>query len=496
VRRRTFLIGGAAAIGVTTAAAAAGGRFLAQRHDPNRRTYGSTTLRRSAPAADGPNVLFISLDDCNDWLGFLNNHPGTSTPNLDALAAESIVFSNAYCTAPMCLPARTGVMFGKQPYEVGVYDHTDASRDHYDEMAARTSSLVDAMWAGGYQTLGTGKVFHGSQGRRWSTYRRSTTFVDPSEGAAENSPTNDPSWISPYDGQPVGDGSRMTGAMIDFGPSGDSLEATPDGETTAWVTEQLAQPREGPFFLAYGLGSTHTPWRIPRRFFDLHPLEGVVVPNPPVSDLDDISGYARDLIDWTGTYRELELDGLREEAVQAYQAAISYADDRVGVALDALASSPYANDTIVVVWSDHGFHLGEKLHWHKFTLWEPATHIPLVVRVPGRAATVFDRPVSAIDIWPTVTDLCHVEDPAGERGTSLVRMVDDPALADERPPIMTWLARNHAVRRGPWRYIRYKTGDTELYDHRVDPDEMVNLSGTPAAATIEKELAAFLPEES
>jgi arylsulfatase A-like enzyme len=496
VQRRSFLVGGAAALGTATVAAAAGGRLLGRRASrENQRTYGGTTIRRSSAPSDAPNVLFISLDDCNDWLGFLNNHPGTSTPNLDALAAESIVYSAAYCTAPMCLPARTGVMFGKQPYEVGVYDHTRQSRERYEQMTPQTVSLVDAMWAGGYETIGSGKVFHGSQRGRWTTYRSSPTYVDPSEGAEEGTP-NDPSWLSPYDGLPVGDGSRMTRGLIDFGPSGDDVDGTPDGMTTTWVTEQLAARHTGPFFLGFGMGSAHTPWRIPRRFFDLHPLDEIVVPDEPASDVDDLSPYARELIDTNGTYRALESVGMTDEAVQAFQASISYLDDRIGVVLDALASSPYADDTIVVVWSDHGFHLGEKLHWHKFTLWERATRIPLVVRMPGRPATVFDRPVSAIDIWPTVTNLCGVKTHDAEAGPSLVRMVDEPALADDRPAIMTWLEGNHAVRRGPWRYIRYHTGDTELYDHRTDPDELDNLSGTPEAAPVERELATFLPNDA
>ena len=248
-------------------------------------------------------------------------------------------------------------------------------------------------------------------------------------------------------------------------------------------------------FLGYGLISSHVAWRVPQKFFDLHPIDEVVVPDLRPDDLDDLGPAARSLIDQR-TLDTLRNTGTWEDAVQAYQAAISYADDRVGVVLDALASSPRADDTIVVLWSDHGFHLGEKLHWHKFTLWERATRIPMLFRVPGSldSGTVFDRPVSAIDIGPTLAELSGVAVTSQRSGASLVPALAQPSLADGRPAISTWLPGNHSVRRGPWRYVRYRTGEAELYDHRDDPDEYTNLAGRSESAATERELAAFLPD--
>lgn len=477
MQRRSFLVGAAAATGAAIGVGAVG--FDLRRADAQVRRYGPTVVRRNPPSSDAPNVLFIALDDCNDWLGFLNNHPGTYTPNLDALAAESLVFSNAYCTAPMCMPARTSVMFGQAPFTTGVYDHSEASDVRYAALARSSASLVDDFWAAGYDVVGGGKVFGDSQRPRWTQFRR--TPID----------MQDPEWLSPFDGRPIGTKAR---GPLDFGPSGRSPSEDPDGLTGAWVRKQLVAPRIRPLFLGYGLISTHVAWRIPQRFFDLHPLEEIVVPEYKADDGDDLGPAAQSFIA-PRTLDELRASGKWEEAVQAYQAAISYADDRVGIVLDALASTPRADDTIVVVWSDHGFHLGEKLHWHKFTLWERATRIPMLFRVPGNLASgdVFEPPVSAMDIGPTVAELSGVPMQSAHQGHSLVPAIAEPALADAHPPVSTWLPGNHAVRRGPWRYIRYRTGEAELYDHRDDPDEYVNLAGRAEHAALERELAAFLP---
>jgi arylsulfatase A-like enzyme len=480
MQRRTFLIGAAAA---STAAIGLGAVVQDRRHNDDAvRRYGQQIVRRRRPRSDAPNVLFIAIDDCNDWLGYLNNHPGTSTPNLDALAAESLDFSQAYCTAPMCMPARTGVMFGRQPYEVGVYDHSEASDRYYAELARGSSSLVDDFWADGYDVVGGGKIFGDSQKPRWTQYRRVPIDL------------RDPTWLSPYDKRPIGTTPR---GPVDFGPSGRSSDQDPDGLTTTWICQQLLAPRSRPLFLGYGSISSHVAWRVPQRFFDMHPIEDVVVPDYRPDDLDDLGPEARRLIDQR-TLDTLRNTGTWEAAVQAYQAAISYADDRIGVVLDALASSPQADDTIVVVWSDHGFHLGEKLHWHKFTLWERATHIPMLFRVPGSfdSGAVFDRPVSALDIGPTLSEFSGVTATGPRSGASLVPALAQPSLADDRPAITTWLPGNHSVRRGPWRYVRYRSGESELYDHRDDPDEYTNLAGSAELAAIERELAAFLPETS
>jgi arylsulfatase A-like enzyme len=485
------------AVGATT-----GGALVSACGGPDdpapTRAYGSTRLRRRKAPSDAPNVLLISIDDCNDWLGFLNNHPGTYTPNLDALAATSLSFAKAYCAAPMCLPARTSILFGRQPYATGIYDHTDESFARYEEVTKNTASLVDDLWAAGYDAYGAGKVFHDPQTARWTESRRFPWYLPGNvRRRPDADPTRyDPSWRSPYDGKPIGRGENFDYTMIDFGPSGRSPEQEADGQATNWVLDHLMQDHSNPFFIALGLYLPHDPWRVPQKYFDLHPLEEVVVPEVRPDDLVDLGPYAREqVIDRFHRYATILEGGLWEEAVQAYQASISYADDHVGRLLDGLASSRYADDTIVIVWSDHGFHLGEKMHIEKFTLWERATHVPLLLHVPGRydALQVFEAPVSAIDIGPTVTELCGAEIHEEHDGRSLLDVVEHPERADERPAVTTWQAGNHSVRRGNWRYIRYRTGEAELYDHRSDPQEFTNIVHDRRQAATVVELDALLP---
>ena len=476
MRRREFLSGTAAALVFASVGVSCGNRG-----SDGTRTYGSTTLRRRDAVPDGPSVLVLSLDDQNDWLGFLNDHPGTKTPNLDALAAESVVFAHAYTPAPMCNPARTAIFYGQPPHRSQVYDHEDQSDAALKSFLPEHASLVDHFWSAGYETLLAGKVGTGMRHRSGSS----------TEPVADK---NEEDWVSPYDGESLGKGGAPRGAGIDFGATGRPIGEEPDVVTARWAADRLER-LQTPFLLSYGTIRPHVPWRIPQQFLDEHPLEDVVVPELRPDDLDDLSGYARnDILTQQRSFEVMRESGQWEAAVQAYQASTSFADHCVGIVLDALAASPHADDTVVVVFSDHGFHLGEKMHLHKFTLWERATHVPFLLRAPGALEPgVFDPPVSTLDLGPTVADLCDVEITGPHEGASLIPVVHDPARADERPPVTTWLEGNHAVRRGRWRHIRYRAGDSELYDHATDPNEYTNLAGRPEYRSVEAELDSFLP---
>lgn len=451
------------------------------------------------PNLDRPNVLFLAVDDMNDWAGFLNPHPGTSTPNMDALAARSLVFTNAYTPAPMCLPARTALLWGRQPFETGVYDHTEPSWDAFRELDDAGHVLMASFRDAGYEVLGAGKITHDSNPRRWDDYRATDFFP---EAYVRDKPRwegrFDPEWRSPYDGQRIGNGENFTYQMIDFGPSGMTATEQPDGRSAAWACEQLRREHDRPFFLAFGSTQPHTPWRVPQEFFDLHPLDQVVTPEYRPEDIEDLSDYVRkELIDNHRSFLRIREADIWREAVQAYQASISFADWCVGQVLDELAASPHADNTVVVLWSDHGFHLGEKLHWHKFTLWERATRVPFLVHLPGSTSgQVIDTPVSLLDLGPTLADLCAVDLDASHSGSSLRDVLAAPASGQDRPPISTWMQGNHAVRQGPYRYIRYRTGDVELYDHREDPEELHNLAGADSAQGLVRDLDVYLPPRS
>ena len=284
--------------------------------------------------------------------------------------------------------------------------------------------------------------------------------------------------------------------MIDFGPSGRTADQEADGQATTWVLDRLARRPSTPFLL--GLGPVPPPRAVegPAEVLRPAPTRGGRRARGQARRPRGLGPYARDtIVDPFHRYEKIVEAGLWERVVQAYQAAISYADDHVGQLLDGLASSPYADDTVVVVWSDHGFHLGEKMHIEKFTLWERATHIPLLLHVPGRydSKRVVDAPVSAIDIGPTLAELCGARIHEAHEGRSLMEVVEDAGRARTRPPVMTWQAGNHSVRRDDWRYIRYRTGEIELYDHRSDPQERTNLAHDRRHATIVAELDPLLP---
>lgn len=516
MQRRDFLLGSIAGVGVLGAAGAValGGRDPQESTNTgpgpgstggpiiqpggNLRSYSGRNYQQGPAGLDAPNVIFIVLDDQNDWMGFCNDRPGTSTPNADALAGEGVNFTNAYAPAPMCLPSRTALLYGRRPNETEVYDHDRESQNKYNAFARATPSLVDDFWVAGYDTRGAGKIFNFEDARRWSEYALVRPWVPgPDRDSGDVAPSRyRTNWISPYDGQPEGLGERFLPADIDFGPSDVPLDVEPDMIATTYIRQQLAAQHGRPFFLGLGLGAMHDPWRVPQRFLDEHPLDDVETPEYRPDDLDDLPAYAREsIVDTFHAFQRLYDSGKWSAAVQAYQAATSFADYCIGLLLDDLASSPYADNTIVVVFGDNGFHLGEKMHLHKFTLWNPATHVPLTIKAPGQLdAGELAAPVSLLDVGPTLHELTGVEGLFEDhQGVSMVPVVEDPATAADRPAVMTWREGNHAVRREEWRYIRYTDDSTELYDREADPDELKNLSGEAAYADVEAELDSFLP---
>lgn len=386
-------------------------------------------------------------------------------------------FTHAYTAAPMCNPARVAILFGQSPDTSKVYDHEDASDAALAEVTAGSPSLFDTFWSAGYATYSSGKVGPAANTRSAESRRHEIVTEDD--------------WISPYDGEPVDEKGYGRGP-IDFGPSGLELDEEDDVQTAQWAADRI-RTTETPFLLAYGTVRPHVPLRVPQRFFDEHPLDEVVLPEILENDYDDLSDYARtDIAQFHPQFEEIRDAGLWAEVVRAYQASTSYADYCIGIVLDALADSPHGDDTVVLVFSDHGYHIGEKLDVHKFTLWEEATRVPFLLRAPGVEPSEFDRPVSTMDLGPTAAGLAGLEITWPHEGIDLVPALDDPSIADDNPPIMTWLEGNHAVRWRNWRYIRYRTGNVELYDHDTDPNEFENLAGRSEFADVEAQLHGYL----
>jgi arylsulfatase A-like enzyme len=270
----------------------------------------------------------------------------------------------------------------------------------------------------------------------------------------------------------------------------------PDYRIVSWTVDQLNKKHDKPFFLACGIHKPHLPWYVPRKYYDLFPLEKIVLPKVLDTDLDDVPPAGVQMAKPEGDHAAILKSGRWKAAVQAYLAAIAFTDAMVGRLIDALDKSPYKDNTIVVLWSDHGWHLGEKLHWRKFTLWEEATRAPLIWIVPGltKPNSVCNRTVDFMGIYPTLTELCNLPTPKHVEGVSFRALLANPDAPWDLPARTTFHFNNHAVRTEQWRYIRYHDGGEELYDEIKDPLEWTNLAGKPEFAAVKKELAKWLPK--
>ena len=447
----------------------------------------------AAAAQTQRDILFIAIDDLNDWVGVLGGHPQTKTPNIDALAARGLVFTNAHTPAPLCNAARTAILTGLRPSTSGIYRNSPDWRTvaRFDGLPTLPRFFRDH----GYRTLGAGKIFHahtfgvtGLTGYNdlsaWDGFFPSPERQLPDELQPLVKPANDnPGYIG-----------------FDWAPLVATDSAMGDGQTTEWIARQLVAETGSPRFVAAGIYRPHLPWYVPQKYFDMHPLDEIELPPSLASDYDDIpaamqdDGFmnARTIHDWV-----LETDKWRA-AVQGYLASISFADAMVGRLLDALEQSGRADDTIIVLWGDHGFHLGEKLRWRKSTLWEEATRVPFIIVAPGvtEPGSSSSRPVSTFDLYPTLAELAGLPVPDHVEGRSLVPLLADPSHDWPYPALTTYNFDNHSLRTERYRYTRYADGSEELYDHATDPNEWTNLAGDPAYAGLIESLVEWLPAEN
>lgn len=421
---------------------------------------------RTSPAR--PNVLFIAVDDLRDWVGYLGRNAQTSTPNIDKLAARGVHFTRSYCAAPVCNPSRAALMSGLRPSTTGVYENGNDWRKVMPKELMLTTTFRDA----GYEVLGAGKIYH-------EAYKRPGEWDDYLEGAGA-------------DPKPKGDAGV---GGIAFAPLDCSDEDLREWKITGYAIDQLQKKHEKPFFLACGLHKPHMPWNVPRKYYEMHPLDQIQKPPYLETDLDDVPPAGVRMAHLETDHAKILASGRWKEAIQGYLAAISYCDAMIGRLMDAFEKSAYRDNTIIVFWGDHGWHLGEKRHWRKFALWEEATRSPMIWVVPGltKPNGACDRTVDFMSIYPTLTDLCGIPTPKHVEGESLRTLLADPASSWNRPAVTTYRYKNHTVRSEGWRYIRYANGDEELYDERNDPNEWTNLAGRPEFAATKAELAKSIP---
>ena len=428
----------------------------------------AATLGAATPQK--PNVLFIAIDDLRDWVGYSDRTHQSKTPNLDRFAKMGTSFSRAYCAAPVCNPSRAALMSGMRPSTTGVYENNNDWRT----AIAMDKPLTTQFRNAGYYVCGAGKIYHEAYRRReeWDDY------LD-NEGGMPRVPA----------GQSDGVGG------IKFAPLDCKDEDINDYKIVNYGIEQLKKKHDKPLFLAVGVHKPHMPWNVPKKYYDMFPLADIKLPPYLETDLEDIPPAGVKMAhEWTD-HEPMLKSGRWKEAIQGYLAAIAYTDMNLGRLLDAFEKSEYRNNTIICLWGDHGWHLGEKHHWRKFTLWEEATRAPLVWVVPGvtKPGTVSERIVDFMSIYPTLTDLCGIPTPKHVEGESIRTLLTNPAAPWDKVGMTTYRYKNHTVRNAGWRYIRYENGDEELYNETKDPNEWTNLATKPEFAAKKAELAKFLP---
>ncbi|MDX1984404.1 MAG: sulfatase [Bryobacteraceae bacterium] len=448
----------------------------------------------SLQGKDRPNVVFLSVDDMNDWVNSLGGYAGVKTPNIDALGKRGVLFSNAHCASPLCNPSRTSLLTGMRPDTTGIYNNDQFLRPEHPDI----ETLPVYFKKNGYHVAGAGKVFHHTAGMnppdQWDEFKLQV-FDDPWYRRDEWYPWNKK--IPAPQGHPF-NGLKNFQGEFDWGILDRPDSEFGDSAAVQFGQEYLKRKHTKPFFLAVGLWHPHIPMFAPKRFFDMYPENDIRLPVSPEDDLNDVPAMGQKFAAFRRSeHQRILAEGKWKEAVRAYLACVSFADHLIGQLVASLDASPYARNTVLVFWSDNGWHLGEKQHWHKSTLWERSTHVPLIIAAPGmrNAGTARTQAVSLLDLYPTLVELCGLPRNPRLEGESLAALLKNPK-AKHSPAVSTFEPGNHSVRTERWRYIRYRDGGEELYDRQTDPNEWKNLASLAEHAGLKRDLAKWIPKTS
>ena len=490
---------------------------------------------------DRPNVLFIICDDLNDYIQGFGGHPQAKTPHMARLARSGVSFTQAHCNIPICGPSRASLFSGIYPHNSGCFGFT--KWDGY-EILKNSRTIMDHFRANGYQTLGTGKLMHQMVRNEWDAFGNPSDYgpfvYDGKEKIAH------PTVPAPYREIGAVDGS--------FGPLVNLTEIkSPGGKPLAWQTGGWARQRElkihsqtdrdltadelngkwavdqlkaftkqnggKPFFMGVGFIRPHTPLIVPKKFFDMFPLQNIELPNIRIGDVLDTHAKSVRTIpggseptasrteDMGSRLFRLLVESYEDKEsalrhfIQAYLASIAAVDEQIGRLLDVIDNSPLKENTIIIMTSDHGWGMGEKDYLYKNSLWQESTRVPLILRAPGigKPSGVVTRPVSLIDIYPTLIDLCGLDNKTMKNdkghpldGHSLKPLLEKPAEGKWSGPdsaltaLYKWRMKynpsqeSYSLRADHWRYIRYENGKEELYATSEDPHEWVNLAENPS----------------
>ena len=454
---------------------------------------GKAALEEAAEyQSKGFNVLFIAIDDLNDWVGCFGGNPQVITPNMDRLAEQrAMVMNKAYAPSTVCGPSRSALLSGKRASSTGVYGNRENMR--LAPLTKDVTTLPQYFSQHGYHTLSTGKIFHkhptadGLDEGQWA-FDEFAALPGGGKGGML------------WEKRPPAEEGNEKGEEFRWGAVKAPVEKTKDYLACKWAADQLQRDFEGkPFFLALGLSKPHLPWEVPQQFFDLYPLDKLKPVDIVRDDLKDIVGKKGDPIFRPDPrFKAADQANLHLEAQQAYLANISYVDYCLGVLFDALAKSKYADNTIIMLWGDHGWHLSEKMKYGKTDLWEESCRVPLLVSVPGLTKPDFkcEGVVNLLDMYPTLVELCGLPPNAENEGRSFAPLLKNPSMEWNVPTLTTYQYKNHSLTDGRYRYTWYggkADGAEELYDHSVDPLEHTNLAANPESQEIIALFKKYLP---
>ncbi|MFT4691192.1 MAG: arylsulfatase A-like enzyme [Limisphaerales bacterium] len=429
-------------------------------------------IQQPASAAEHPNVLFIAIDDLNHWVTHLGRNSQARTPNIDRLAKMGVTFRNAHCAVPACEPSRCALMGGRRPWTTGCYKNGHVWKKYQPEGDGLSAQFLKA----GYRVFGAGKIYHSMQYHpaEWTDYMSR-------EGLSSNGP-----------GVQKDDGYHKDKTHPDL-----KDEDLVDWHTTDYCIERIQQKTDQPFFVACGLYKPHLPFVVPRKYYDAFPLDSIKLPPHMENDLADLPPAGLKMANPKGDHAKFLRSGRWKAAIQSYLATCTYTDMNVGRLLDALEASPNKDNTIIVLWGDHGWSFGEKQHWRKFALWEETTRMPFIWVAPGvtTAGTSSTRPVDLMSVYPTLCARTGIAKPDHVVGHNILPLLKNPNAAWKYPAITTHGRGNHAIRTETHRYIRYADGGEELYAVQADPYEWNNLAKKPETSKLRKKLAQWLPKK-
>ena len=438
----------------------------------------------SASASEKPNILMIAIDDQNDWIGYMGGHPNALTPHIDALASAGTAFTNAHCQSPLCNPSRTSLMISKRPGSTGIYGLKPWFREV--EELKELETLPQFLMRHGYRTYTAGKVYHGGYGRS-----------DGKKGIKEWDEVGPGASGKPFPPKKLVD-TPQPHRLVDWGNFPHKDEDKGDWIVASWTEEKLdTMPKDQPFLMACGFFLPHVPCYATQKWFDLHPEKETQLPIIKRDDRKDTPRFSW-YLHWKLPEPRLEfLEDANEwmNLTRSYLACTTFVDSQVKRVMDALDRNGFRDNTIVVLWSDHGWHIGEKEITGKNTLWDDGTRVPLIFAGPGVVeGQVCGKPAELLDIYPTLLDLCGLPEKEGLEGRSLMPQLKDADAPREFPAITTHNAGNHGVRSEDWRYIVYADGSEELYDMKNDPNEWTNLAGDETYAEVIAEHRKYVPK--